>query len=66
MTTARDSYNSWSDEVDRQVDILKKALQRHRVEFNGDDQNRGYIGDLIEIRNKLQEVNSFVSKYVEE
>lgn len=63
--TARESYNVWADEVDKQIDTLKKALMRHRVKFNGDDKNRGYVGDLIQVRNELKDVISFMHEYVE-
>lgn len=64
--TARESYNIWSDEVDKEIESLKRALKNHRICFNKDDKNRCFVGDVIQVRNDLKNILSFMSKYVED
>jgi|GEM_PF-2208884 hypothetical protein len=52
-------YNKHQLEVNSKIDILKDKLKKHQSQFEENNSNWGYIGDIDYINKKLDEILEF-------
>ena len=52
-------YYYKSKEVEQKLIKLKKIIKKHNQVFDKNSQNIGFLGDLINLENKLDEVIHF-------
>ena len=52
-------YNKHQLEVNIKIDILKVKLKKHKSQFEENNSNWGYIGDIDYINKKLDEILEF-------
>ncbi len=53
-------YNKHQLEVNSKIDILKDKLKKHQSQFEENNSNWGYVGDIDYINNKLNEILEFL------
>ena len=54
-------YYYKSKEVEQKLIKLKKVIKKHNQVFDKNSQNIGFLGDLINLENRLDEVLHFTS-----
>ncbi len=54
-------YYYKSKEVEQKLIKLKKIIKKHNQVFDKNSQNIGFLGDLINLENRLDEVLHFTS-----
>ena len=54
-------YYYKSKEVEQKLIKLKKIIRKHNQVFDKNSQNIGFLGDLINLENRLDEVIIFTS-----
>ena len=54
-------YYYKSKEVEQKLIKLKKIIKKHNQVFDKNSQNIGFLGDLINLNNRLDEVIHFTS-----
>lgn len=52
-------YNKHQLEVNSKIDILKDKLKKHQSQFEENNSNWGYIGEIDYINKKLDEILEF-------
>jgi hypothetical protein len=60
MATVKETYKKRSSEINFLIKEIQSKLKKHESSFKKQDTNWGFVGDLGEIKIKLQEVNSFL------
>jgi hypothetical protein len=60
MATIIERYSFHSDEIEKNLNQLKKKLKKHQSDFKREQTNWGYVGDLTYINERLAELNSFI------
>jgi hypothetical protein len=58
MTEVR--YKDLTREIEKNSELLKKKLKKHKTDFKKTPSNWGFIGDLSYVNEKLVEVNTFL------
>ncbi len=53
-------YKQHQLEINTKIDLLKDKLKKHNIEFEENNSNWGYIGDIDYINNKLNEILEFL------
>ncbi len=54
-------YYYKSNEIEKKLTTLRKVVRKHNQVFNKNSQNIGFLGDLINLENRLDEVLHFTS-----
>ena len=52
-------YDQQSNEVIRKIERLKKIIKQHKKHFEKEPCNWGYLGDLINLENRLDDILHF-------
>ena len=52
-------YYYKSNEIEKKLTTLRKVVRKHNQVFNKNSQNIGFLGDLINLENRLDEVLHF-------
>ncbi len=52
-------YYQKSKDVEKKLQRLKRVLRKHRQYFDKNSYNWGYLGDLINLENRLDDVINF-------
>ena len=60
-TNAADAYEARADDIARLIDVLQMELDKHATSAKADAKNRGKVGDLGQVREKLIEMVCFMS-----
>jgi hypothetical protein len=60
MATIIERYSYHSEEIEKNLNQLKKKLKKHQSDFKREQTNWGYVGDLTYINERLAELNSFI------
>ena len=54
------NYEERNIQINKNLDILKLKLKKHKSNFKNKPTNWGYVGDLEFVLNKLIEINQFL------
>lgn len=57
---AQINYEEHNIQINKNLDILKEKLKKHKSKFKNNPTNWGYVGDLEFVLNKLIEINQFL------
>ena len=60
MATTIERYSYHSEEIEKNLNQLKKKLKKHQSDFKKEQTNWGFIGDLAYVNEKLVEINAFL------
>jgi hypothetical protein len=60
MSEIKKKYKGKANEIDQKIKLLQEKLEKHKIDFEINSTNWGYIGDLSYINEKLDEVVSFL------
>jgi hypothetical protein len=52
-------YNQLMDKIENDLTLLKEKLKKHQKDFNRNNTNWGFIGDLEYVSNEIDEVVKF-------
>lgn len=55
-------YNQLMDKIENNLILLYENLKNHQKDFNRNNTNWGFIGDLENVSNEIDEVVKFFNK----
>ena len=55
----KEKYYTKSREIEQKLSKMKVIIKKHKLHFEKNSTNWGYLGDLINLENKLDEMINF-------
>jgi hypothetical protein len=57
-------YNYKSNEIERKLSTIRKVVRNHNQVYDKNSQKIGFLGDLINLENRLDEVLDFTNSTI--
>ncbi len=55
-----EQYSKQEDSIRKSLNLLESKINSHRVDFNNNPDNWGYVADLVHIEKSLKDIIDFI------